>query len=104
MPDKIVDPDHRLPAEMLRKLRSRLPPWIPDADAVANDIMMNLSKQWLGKNDLGIMAGLIISAVAMLEAHHQGEVKRGLVRKGSYEDLIKMAHDILDITAKVMHE
>ena len=94
-----------MPLEVLRKFKSsHMADWIPDANAVTDDVMMNLMKQWIGKNDLGIMAGLIISAVAMLEGHHQGEVARGLAKEGGRDKLIKMAHNILDITAKVMHK
>jgi hypothetical protein len=87
---------------MLRKLKSRMPAWIPEAGNVADDIMTHLLKQWIGKNDLAIMAGLIMSATAMLNAHHQREVERGLAKEGGRDELIKMAHDILDITVKVM--
>jgi len=102
VPDKIIDPNHRLPLEMLAKLKSRMPPWIPEAGVVADDVMTHLLKHWIGKNDLGIMAGLIMAATAMLEAHHQREFERGLAEAGSRDKLIKMAHDILDITVKVM--
>ena len=81
------------------KKRIRIPLALGEETATVVDELINdyLPQHCIGTNDMAVVSGLMTAAAVLIETHCQ--------RFGDdFDELLKMAHDIFDIAAKVMRD